>query len=104
MAIALDTPAAARISSDANSDRYCWEDRREMVEGIRYAVMAIRMMDNRNRRINDIFLVNRIEDCQTSGMGKTMSTTSVSMSQTPMTISWTSPSRHFGPGSGTTCQ
>ncbi len=102
--MALDTAAAARISPDAHTVRYCWRLSWAMTDGILYAVMAISVAE----RLNSITSLILVESCRwdlmTMGSGNTMRRMSVIMSAVPIVMSCTYACRHCGPGSGTTCQ
>lgn len=101
---ALAAAAEANISMLAHSDRLCCRPWTEMIAGIRYAAIAIRIAPREYSAMVEIFLFRGMVDRAMTAAGKRMSTISVIMSDTPMVKSWANPVRHFGPGSGTTCQ
>ena len=82
--MALDTVAAARISEEAKTVRYCWRPRLWITSGIRAPVIPIRMMDMEKRVTSDTLRLNGIPERTMMGIGKQTRRMSVMMSAMPM--------------------
>jgi len=86
-AIAFETAAAARISADAHTVRYCCRPWWAMTAGTRNAVIRMSRIDKLKRATREILRLSGIADLMTIGIGKTIRRTSVTMSETPIVIS-----------------
>ena len=84
---AFETAAAARISSEARSDRNCWSECRSMTLVTRYNVMPTKISEKLKSRTSDSLRLAGMVELKTIGMGNTTRRRSVITSLTPIVIS-----------------
>ena len=82
----FDTAAAARISADAQTVRYCCNPRLSMTIGTLVAVIAIRMIDKLNSELSWNFLFQVCPELNIIGIGNATSRISVIISHVPIVI------------------